>query len=133
MIINCCSERWNICHSKRLCHQIRYTGQSSVTSQRLTARLGGCHFTFSSPYRRPAQSWLPLVLQANAGGALRCGEQQDFPRACGGHGPWVEHLIAGAGEDHYLVVLAQVDAAGVQQGLKVSQQVLRCLPRDQGL
>lgn len=96
----------------------------SITLVRVffTSRLSS--FTFSSPYRRPAQSWLPLVLQADAGGALRRGEQQDFPRAGGGRGPRVEHLIAGAGEDHYLVVLTQVDSPRVQQGLKVSQQVL---------
>lgn len=71
-------------------------------------------------------------MEADSGGALRRGEQQDFPRA-GGCGRRVESLIAGAGDDDYLVILSQVNAPRVQQSLKVSQQVLRCLPRDQSL
>lgn len=85
-----------------------------------------------SPHRRSSQSRPSLVLDPHIGRALRRGKQQDFPRAGGGSGR-VESLIAGAGDDHYLVVLAQVNTPRVQQSLKVSQQILRCLPRDQSL
>lgn len=64
--------------------------------------------------------------------ALRRGEQQDFARA-GGGGQRVESLIAGAGDDDYLVVLAQIDAPRVQQRLKVLQQILGCLTCYQSL
>lgn len=82
--------------------------------------------------RRSSQSRPSLVLNPHVSWALRCGEQQDFPRA-GGSGGRVESLIAGAGDDHYLVVLAQVNAPRVQQGLEVGQQILRCLSCYQSL
>lgn len=73
------------------------------------------------PHRRSPQGRSPLVLDIN--GALWRGKQQDLPRAGGGCDR-VESLIAGAGDDHYLVVLSQVNAPRVQQSLKVSQQIL---------
>ena len=45
----------------------------------------------------------------------------------------MEPLGAGGGDDHYLVVLAQVNAARVQQRLEVGQQVLGRVARDQSL
>lgn len=85
-----------------------------------------------SPHRRSSQSRSSLVLEPHISRALRRGKQQDFPRA-GGGSCWVESLIAGAGDDHYLVVLTQINAPRVQQSLKVSQQILRCLPCYQSL
>lgn len=85
-----------------------------------------------SPHRRSSQSRSSLVLDPHINGALWRGKQQDFPRAGGGGGR-VESLIAGAGDDHYLVVLGQVNTPRVQQSLKVSQQILGRLPCYQSL
>lgn len=94
--------------------------------------LPSSHTTPLSPHRRPSQSRASLVLDPHISGALGRGKQQDLPRAGGGGGR-VESFIAGAGDDHYLVVLAQVNTPRVQQRLEVGQQILRCLPRYQSL
>lgn len=82
-----------------------------------------------SSHRRSPQDRPPLVLDPYVGRALRRGEEQDLPCAGRGDGR-VESLVAGAGDDHYLLVLDQLDAPRVQQRLKIRQQVLWCLPRD---
>lgn len=86
----------------------------------------------SPPHRRSSQHWSSLVLDPHISGALRRGKQQNFPRAGGSSGR-VESLIAGAGDDHYLVVLTQINTPRVEQSLKVGQQILRCLACYQGL
>lgn len=77
-----------------------------------------------SPHRWSPQSWPPLLLDICR--TLWRGKKQYLPCAGWGDGR-VDTLIAGAGDDHYLVVLAQVDTARVQQSLKVGQKVLGCL------
>lgn len=84
------------------------------------------------PYRRSSKSWFSLVVDAHISRALRRGKEQDLPCAAGGCRR-VESLIAGAGDNHYLVVLAKINTPRVQKSLKISQQILRCLPCYQSL
>lgn len=85
-----------------------------------------------TPYRRSSQHRSSPVLQAHISRSLGCSKQQDLPSA-GGCSSWVEALIGGTGDDHYLVVLTQINTPRVQQSLKISQQVLGCLPCYQSL
>lgn len=110
----------------------RLTTSLVTTSLSFTSVSSPSSHTSPSSHRRSSQSRPSLVLNPHISRPLRCSKQQDFPRA-GGGGSRVESLIAGAGDDHYLVILAQVDTPGVQQSLKVCQQILRCLPRYQCL
>lgn len=84
------------------------------------------------PHRRSSQSRSPLVLDPHIVRPLWGREQQDLPCAGGGHG-LVEPHITGAGDDHYLVVLAQVNAPSIQQRLEIGQQIFRRLARNQSL
>lgn len=90
------------------------------------------HITHLKSHRRSSKRRPSLVLKPHISWALWRGKQQNLPSAGGG---WsrVESFIAGTGDDYYLVVLTQINTPRVQQSLKVSQKVLRCLSCYQSL
>lgn len=63
-------------------------------------------------HRRSSEGRSSLVVKSHIGWALWCGKQQDLPCACRGRSR-VESLIARTGDDHYLVVLTQINTSRV--------------------
>lgn len=76
-------------------------------------------------YRRASQSGSPVVRQGcgGSGGVMRGGKQQDVTGCSAGRGR------AGSGDDDDLMIFTEIDAAIVQERLKIRQQVLRGLTR----
>ncbi len=76
-------------------------------------------------YRRASQNGSPVVRQGcgGSGSVMRGGKQQDVAARSAGRGH------AGSGDDDDLMIFTEINAAIVQERLKIGQQVLRGLTR----